>query len=217
MLRIKLFATLAALALTMVALPATAFADETGTRTGASTTRVEYKGTVTTLAALESEIGETHCHDGNGQGQLTCFATEREVDLDLIARGGLPPEAAKEAARKWGVALPKQTRTATAPAGTCHPWVTIRYYDGLNGTGSSTNMYCDYSNFGSVGFNDRADSMLCYVCPSPIGTNPHQVQMMKTYQQFNQQMLLMNTMTNVRHNISAALRNTASSNQLRFN
>ncbi|MFB7346107.1 hypothetical protein ACFCZ6_39310 [Streptomyces hydrogenans] len=168
MLKKKILAVLTAVTLTLLALPAaSASAGAASAQTGMSTAVVEYKGATTTLAALEEEIGETHCHDAKGAGELTCFATEREVELDLLAMGGLTGEVAKTAARKWGVAVPKQTRmAAAAAAGTCHPWVTVRYYDGDNGTGSSINFYCDYTNLGVVGWDNRANSLQCMVCSS---------------------------------------------------
>ncbi|MEU2231848.1 hypothetical protein [Streptomyces vietnamensis] len=175
MLKNKVFTALAAAVLTLLALPAASASAETpADTTGMATASVEYKGTVTTLAALEKKIGETHCHDGKGKGKLTCFATEREADLDLLAKGAFPGDAAKAVAHKWGVSVPKQTRVAAAPAaeaaGTCHPWLVSRLYDGYNSSGASFSLYCDYANLGQVGWDNRMNSIVCYVC-SPIA-NP---------------------------------------------
>ncbi|WP_426364092.1 hypothetical protein [Streptomyces sp. E-08] len=173
MLRNKVIAALAAVFMTVLALPAASASAETpADATGMATASVEYKGAVTTLAALEKKIGPTHCHDGKGKGKLTCFATEREADLDLLAKGAFPGDAAKAVARKWGVAVPKQTRIAAAPAaaevtGTCHPWLVSRLYDGNSGTGASFSLYCDYANLGQIGWDNRMNSLACYVC-SPI-------------------------------------------------
>ncbi|MFC9588248.1 hypothetical protein ACFTUC_00265 [Streptomyces sp. NPDC056944] len=164
-------AALVAVFMTVLALPASASAEGPNAGTGTNAARVEYKGSVTTLGALEEQIGESHCHDANGQGKLTCFATEREADLDLLNRGAFPGDAAKSVARKWGVAVPKQTRVAAAPAaeaaGTCHPWLVTRLYDGNNGSGASFSLYCDYTNLGQIGWDNRVNSLACYVC-SPI-------------------------------------------------
>ncbi|MBB4987582.1 putative low-complexity protein [Streptomyces sp. SFB5A] len=213
MLRNKVFTALAAAALTLLALPAASASAKTpADTTGMAIASVEYKGTVTTLAALEKKIGETHCHDGKGKGKLTCFATEREADLDLLAKGGLPAEAAKAAARKWGVAVPKQTRVAAAAAtGTCHPWVTVRYYDGNYGTGSSVNLYCDYPDLSQVGWDNRANSLTCMVC-SPI-QHPD-VKGMASFQNYNY--MFNQQLTQTSATVQAASANTISSNRLYF-
>ncbi|MFE5852541.1 hypothetical protein ACFQ61_04880 [Streptomyces sp. NPDC056500] len=201
MLKTKLFAALAAIVLTMFALPASASAS-VDTLTGMATASVEYRGSVTTLAALEQELGETHCHDAKGQGQLTCFATEAEADLDLLNQGGLPAEAAKTVARKLGVAVPKQARSAAAG---CHPWVTMRFYDGNSGTGSSVAMYCDYPNLGDVGWNNKANSVICYVCPPLVGTSPYGVEMARFYNDINYYNLNATTFNTVLRNIGNGL------------
>lgn len=181
MLKTKIAAAFAAIALSALALPASASAEEAD-QTGLATARVEYKGAMTTLATLEEEVGETHCHDAKGKDKLTCFATEREADLDLLAMGGLTGEVAKTAARKWNVTVPKQTRLApAAAAATCHPWATFRFYDGNSGTGSSVNLYCDYPDLSTVGWNNRANSYKCLGCKSIAGTNPHLVDMQKAF------------------------------------
>ncbi|WP_190222703.1 hypothetical protein [Streptomyces hydrogenans] len=199
--------------LTLFTLPAaSASASTAGAQTGMSTAVVEYKGGATTLAALEEEIGETHCHDGKGAGELTCFATAREAEIDLLAMGGFSTEAAKATASKWGVSLPKQTRVAAAAAaaGTCHPWVTVRYYDGDNGTGSSVNLYCDYTNLGSVGWDNRVNSLACMVCSAV--TNP--MKTMQSFQGYSYSMLMQQTMAMDLHN--AHTRNVISSMRLFF-
>ncbi|MGW5780570.1 hypothetical protein [Streptomyces sp. NPDC003863] len=213
MLRNKVFAALTAIALTLLALPAASASAETpADTTGMATASVEYKGTVTTLAALEKKIGETHCHDGKGKGKLTCFATEREADLDLLAKGGLPAEAAKAAARKWGVAVPKQTTPAlAAAAGTCHPWTTLRYWDGYSGSGSSISLYCDYSNLADVGWDNKANSAQCYVC-SPI-QHP-EIRGLAHFQGIAyQQQQMMQAATSIQNTVTA---NTISSERLSF-
>lgn len=214
MLRNKVFAALAAIALSLLVVPAASASAETpADATGMTTATVEYKGTVTTLATLEKKIGETHCHDGKGKGKLTCFATEREADLDLLAKGGLPAEAAKAAAHKWGVAVPQQQKTTTklsAAAGVCHPWVTLRYFDGYSGSGSSINLYCDYGDLGQVGWDNRANSAQCYVC-SPI-QHPEIRGLLHFQNTYYQQQLAIQQATAIQ-NISA---NIASSERLSF-
>lgn len=218
MLKTKMFTVLAALALTMLALPAAASAEGVDTDTGATVASVEYNGSMTSLAALEAEVGEVHCHDAKGMGELTCFATEREADLDLLSLGGLPPEVAKATATKWGVGVPRKTRTVTPTASsTCHPWVTTRLYDGDKGTGSSVNLYCDYPKLSQVGWNDRANSMICMVCKNVSGANPHGVDNLTLF--FNEQMKLQLVVTklNMIVEMDKAKRNAASSNRIAFN
>ncbi|MFH9138644.1 hypothetical protein [Streptomyces sp. NPDC017524] len=182
MLKTKISAVFAAIALTVLAVPASASAEVPDEQTGLATTQVEYKGVVTTLATLEEQVGETHCHDAKGKDKLTCFATEREAELDLLTMGGLTGEAARTAADKWGGTVPKQTRLApAAAAATCHPWATFRFYNGNNGTGSSVNLYCDYPDLSTVGWNNRANSYVCLACQSVSGTNPHAVDLMKAF------------------------------------
>ncbi|MFE7514393.1 hypothetical protein ACFU8I_24660 [Streptomyces sp. NPDC057540] len=217
MLRSKVFTALAAAALTLLALPAASASAETpADATGMTTASVEYKGTVTTLGALEEQIGETHCNDAKGQGKLTCFATEREADLDLLNRGGLPGETAKVVARKWGVAVPKRTRIAAAPAaaeatGTCHPWLVARFYDGNSGSGASVSLYCDYTNLGQIGRDNRVNSFACYVC-SPI-QHPD-VKGLAAFQGYSYQIQMMMAQQTVIMNTTA---NVMSSNRLNFN
>ncbi|MFD6791535.1 hypothetical protein, partial [Streptomyces anthocyanicus] len=108
--------------------------------------------------------------------------------------------------------VPKQPRVAaaTAAAGTCHPWVTVRYYDGDNGTGSSINLYCDYTNLGSVGWDNRVNSITCMVCSAV--TVPTKT--MQSFQGYNYSILMQQTMSLTTHN--AAVRNGISSNRLAF-
>ncbi|MFB7410730.1 hypothetical protein ACFCZ2_26460 [Streptomyces sp. NPDC056202] len=218
MLRTKVCAALAAVALTLLAVPA-ASAETADARTGVSAPLVEYKGGATTLPTLEKEIGEAHCHDAKGMGELTCFATERELELDLLAVGGLPADAAKNAARKWGVAVPKQTRTAAAAAApTCHPWATMRFYDGYNATGSSVSVFCDYPDLRNVSFDNRANSAICMVCKNPFtSANPYNVKRMTAFQNYNFSVNAMAQETSVVINASALAANTASSNRIYFN
>ncbi|MFJ3616301.1 hypothetical protein [Streptomyces hydrogenans] len=220
MLKTKLLAALAAIVMIAFAVPATASA---ALRVEPTTVRVEYKSVETTLGALQDEIGETHCHDAKGKGQLTCFATEREADLDLLGRGGLPAEVAKVTARKWGVAVPKQARStgtadATSAAATCHPWVTVRFYDYANAGGSSVNLYCDYPDLRAVGWDNKASSMICLVCNSVItGTNQYNVKKMTAFQEYNYNY---NAMTTTFNNVINALNdanNSVSSNRVYFN
>ncbi|MFC9341456.1 hypothetical protein ACFT0G_31110 [Streptomyces sp. NPDC057020] len=221
MLKTKVCATLAAIALTLLAVPAATASTETAdAQTGMGAAVVEYNGSVTTLAALEDEVGETHCHDAKGQGQLTCFASEREADLDLLAMGGLPGDAAKAAASKWGVAVPKQTRVApaakqartaaVAAAGVCHPWVTTRMYDGNSGSGSSVTFYCDYTNLGAVGWDNRANSVTCIVCKTIYGANPYRVSNLREFQNTMYQTQVasqeFNQMVNITANTASSLR-----------
>ncbi|MEU5916300.1 hypothetical protein [Streptomyces sp. NPDC047141] len=216
MLRNKVMAALAAVFMTVLALPASASAEIADVQTGMSATLVEYEGSEVPLDALEKQVGETHCHDAKGPGELTCFATEREADLDLLAKGGLPGETAKATAAKWGVAVPKQTRQALAAAApTCHPYVTVRFYDGNNGTGASVNLYCDYPDLSQVGWNDRANSMSCLACKNPFtGANPYNANMMAAFQNANMRIQAAAAENNLLRNIMA---NVTSSNRLYFN
>ncbi|MFJ7955414.1 hypothetical protein ACIQ62_03880 [Streptomyces sp. NPDC096319] len=216
MLRSKVFTALAAIALSLLALPATSASTESAdVQTGKSSTLVEYKGSEVALDALEDKVGETHCHDAKGQGQLTCFATEREADLDLLAKGGLPAETAKATARKWRVAVPKQVSpTLAAAAATCHPYVTVRFYDGNNATGSSVNLYCDYPDLSQVGWNDRANSMVCMVCKNiATGASQYNAKNLVAFQNANMQIQAASAQYSTMMNIRA---NVTSSNRLYF-
>ncbi|MGW2153399.1 hypothetical protein [Nonomuraea sp. NPDC001699] len=132
---------------------------------GAEQTMVLYRGRQFTLKRLEQTLGQTHCHDFAG-GPLTCFATEREADLDLLAKGGFS-RTATTTAQRWGASTaPHVASKASLPSG-CHPYANGRLYDGRKGTGSSVTLYCEsYPNLSTIGWGGRAKSGMCYKCSS---------------------------------------------------
>ncbi|GAA3072277.1 hypothetical protein GCM10017562_44610 [Streptomyces roseofulvus] len=92
--------------------------------------------------------------------------------------------------------------------------MTIRYFDGDNGSGSSVNLYCDYPNLGTVGWDNRANSAICMVCPSLIGgSDPYHVNRMVSFQEYN---MYVAALTHTFNNLKNVTPNIVSSNRLYF-
>lgn len=119
-----------------------------------------YKGHMVSYAKLGRTLGATYCDDFRGSGKLTCFASNHQMEANLLAKGGYGPREAARVARELGVAdPPTRTTRAVSPAGnTCGPVAYADLYSGANGTGSKFTMFCNYEDFATVGWKNRAHS-----------------------------------------------------------
>jgi hypothetical protein len=151
------------LLLMLVALTGAVSADDGVTRSSEDIL-VLYEGNMVSLAELEAK-GPTYCHDARGKGQLTCFATSQEGDLDLIRRGLMPLERAAQfealghthlEAVDWEPSSPSHPeQLSTTSSSQCYTklWSAIGY------SGSWRVLCNDYNDLRSISFNDVTSSV----------------------------------------------------------
>jgi hypothetical protein len=128
--------------------------------------QVLYNGHLTSYATLNQTLGTTYCDDFAGYGKLTCYSTQRAMETDLLASGGYTPQEAPAIARQLGVPVPAAPRTGqktapqatTAAAATCYPGAIVQLWAATFEKGSEVNIYCDYTNLGTIGWNGKARS-----------------------------------------------------------
>jgi hypothetical protein len=108
-------------------------------------------------AVLRWSLGTTCCDDFRGYGRLTCFASDRAMKLDLLARGAFAPREAAVVAHQLNVNSWPQTRVSSAK-GTCWSAVIVTLWDKQNYKGSQVALFCSYPNLGTIGWADRAQS-----------------------------------------------------------
>lgn len=156
----------------IVLVPSVAHGDagsQLGESTGASEVQVLFNDKSLNLAALEGALGQTHCHDAAGVGQLTCFATEREADLDILSFGGFSVDSAGKLKEKWRISeaelsegKSKRAHFAISFGPACRPYATGRLYSELNYGGSSVALFCRTPDLRADGFNNKAQSWRKY-------------------------------------------------------
>lgn len=134
--------------------------------------QVLYRGKIVSYTLLNRTLGATYCDDHLGPGKLTCYSSQRALELATLIEGGYTSREARQVAHLIGVAVPRRpTQPAVADSGTCFPAVVGELFAEPNLKGSEVLLYCDYSNFSTIGWSKKARSGISPNCDilAPLG------------------------------------------------
>jgi hypothetical protein len=134
-----------------------------------SNIRVLYNGKTVTYVQLNRTLGATYCDDHLGPAKLTCYSSQRALELATLAEGGYIPSQARQVERQLGVAVRQwPTHHVLADPNNCHPYVIADLYTLPSRQGSEVTLYCDYSNLATIGWSKKASSGISPNCQEPL-------------------------------------------------